>query len=321
MIGYVIGNWNRFYVVDENNRSLAKTELTGSPQERVSKIQQIREGILPPEVITIVKKALETVDVIAVETETLAVTLEKMVGPCVVICPGDTFRRLRLMFFRKGIHKGHSLALMTALKDKKEADAQPDMIIHRLVDMLTIYDESFQFYKTVADTWYKDRLINREQKIHPALAQEESIIQDIDNVLAVLSKLQTKTRKILTSTLKDYAPNLAKVAGAEIAAKLIAEAGSLQQLSVMSAGTIQVLGAKRAFLRARHAGTNLPKFGIIFSHPYVQGVPLNHRGKMARSLSCQIAIASRADTYTHRDIAALLTAKLKTRFEALKVAP
>lgn len=320
MIGYLIGNWNQFYIVDENNRSLAKTELTGSLQECAHKIERMREGVLPPEVITIVKKALEVIDVIAVEDEYCAAFLEEIVGPRVVIRPNHMFRRLRLMFFKKGIHKRHSFCVATAVQDKKKADAKPDMIIHRLIDMLNVYDETYQFYKNVQDTWYKDRLLKREQ-IHSALIKEESLIQEIDTVLKTLSVLQAKTRELLASTLDRYAPNVAAVAGPEIAARLLAEAGSLQQLSVMSAGTIQILGASRAFFRARHAGTNLPKFGIIFSHPFIQGVPVHHQGKMARSLSCQIAIASRADTYTHRNISTLLLTKLKKRFETLKVAP
>lgn len=322
-VGYLIGNWSRFYVVDENNRSLARTELSGSLQDRTCKMRSIREGVPPPEVISLVQKALKAVDNIAVEDEALASNLEKAVGSGIIVLRGDIFRRLRLMFFRKGIKKGHPIALETALQDKKEADAQPDAVVHRLVDMLRFFDESYQFYENVVETWYKNRFLDKKRKIteddHGLLRKEELVVTDIDQLLAVLSDLQEKTRKTVASICEGLAPNLCKVAGSVIAARLIAEAGSLEQLSMKSAGTIQLLGAKKAFFRALHTGSNPPKYGIIFSHPFIQNLPPDQRGKMARSLSCQIAIASRADQYTHRDISAELKAKLKKRFGELRM--
>lgn len=322
-MGYLIGNWSRFYVVDENNRSLAKIELSGSLQDRTCKVQRIREGVPPPEVISLVQKALKTVDCVAVEDDTLARQLAKAAGSGVIALHGDVFRRLRLMFFRKGINKGHPIALATALQDKKEVDVQPDAVIRRLVDMLNIFDESHQFYGNFAETWYRNRFIDKKKKTtesnHNPMAKEELIVTDIDQLLGVLSDFQDKTRKALASICAEYAPNLCKIAGAVIAAKLIAEAGSLERLSMMPAGTIQLLGAKKAFFRALNTGSNPPKYGIVFSHPLIQNLPSRQRGKMARSLSCQIAIASRADQFTHRDIFAELQSKLKKRFHKLRM--
>lgn len=309
--GYLIGNWSRFYVVDEKNRSLAKRELTGSTQERVEKIQKMREGIIPSEIVEMVKEALKSVDVIAVEDGGLASGLDERMKGKIVISQGDTFRNLRLMFFRKGIYKERDTVLLTALYDKREADSKPDAVIHRLVDMLKTFDESYQFYENFKETWYKDRFVKSEEEAHSG---EELIIKGTDDLLKVFSHLQKKTQKRLASICKGYAPNLCSVAGIEVAARLIAEAGSLKRLSVLSAGTIQLLGSKKRLTPAR---TRPPKFGIIFSHPLIQELPPEKRGKMARSLSCKIAIACRADQYTHQDISEELKAELERRFKEL----
>lgn len=320
--GYLIGNWSRFYIVDENNRSVAKTEVSGSEQECTDKVRGLRKGVPPPEILGLIREARSSVDVLVVEDEVLARTLRGTTGCNVVASHSDMFRRFRLMFFKKGIHNRHPLALSTAREDKKEADTHPDMQIQRLVDMLTMYDESYQFYQNFKETWYENRFTDKETPlIHPELVQEESLVRDTRDVLEVISALQKRTRKALASILKVYAPTLFKVAGPVIAARLIAEAGSLERLASLSAGTIQILGARKAFFRAKHSGSPLPKFGIIFSHPYIQKLPSRHRGKMARLLSCQIAIASRADMYTHRDISGQLRVKLKKRFHQLEGLP
>ncbi len=316
--GYLIGNWSHFYIVDENYRTLAKTELTGSVQDRVCKIRQMREGIPPPEIVKMVKE-VKNLEFLAVEDRMLASNLKKT-GVSTSFLEADTFRRLRLMFFRKGIHKRQPFALSTALQDKREADAQPDMVVHRLVDMLDIYTESIQFYENFRETWYKD-FSDKGREVHPSLADELGIVKDTDGLLRILSDLRKKAREALASVLEGCASNLNTVAGSEVAARLIAEAGSLRQLSMLSAGSIQILGAREALFRSQHLGTNPPKFGIIFQHPLIQELPPHQRGKMARFLSCQIAIASRADYLTHRDISKDLKKKIETRFLHLRMRP
>lgn len=307
--GYLIGNWSRFYVVDKNNRALAKIDLAGSIDEKAAKIRKISEGIPPPEMITLVQTSLKSVDIIAVEHELLAEALTKKVSH-IVYLQDDIFRRLRLMFFRKGVHPQQPIAVTAAEQIKKEMDIHPDRVIHRLVNTLEAFDETYAFYEDFVTTWNKN--------IHSINSQEAHIVKNIDGILKELSELQKETRKALESVLKKWAPNLQKIAGTEIAAKLIAEAGSLKQLSYKAAGSIQVLGAKEALFRAQYTDAPPPKYGIIFSHPMIQGVPPEKRGKMARLLSCQIAIACRGDYFTQEDIAQQLIVKLENRFKELK---
>ena len=316
-MGYFIGNWNTYYVVDEKNRSLAKKELSGSVKDCVQKIQDLKKGIASSEIITLLNKALKAVDRVAVENEVLAHNLQGVIGQEVVFFEGDIFRRLRLMFFRKGIGKRHPLAVALAIAEKRNADAEPDAVIHRLVSMLTTYDKSYHFYENLKERWYENRVLDENES--GIIAKEEEVMQEINQLLIVISEARKKTKKTLASICRAHAPNLCQVAGSLIAAKLIAEAGSLTQLSIMSAGTIQLLGARKAFSRAQNLGSPLPKYGIIYAHPFIQKVPSQCRGKMARFLSCQIAIASRADHFTQKDIGVYLKSRLRKRARELRM--
>jgi len=65
------------------------------------------------------------------------------------------------------------------------------------------------------------------------------------------------------------APNLAEMAGAELAARLIALAGGLEPLAKKPSGTLQVLGAEDALFAHLSGRAPSPKHGIIYTHEYV----------------------------------------------------
>jgi nucleolar protein 56 len=109
---------------------------------------------------------------------------------------------------------------------------------------------------------------------------------------------------------RSLAPNVSTLAGPMIAARLVTQAGSVEDLARYPAGTIQLLGAERALFRHLKTGSRAPKHGILFQHPLVHRAPPWQRGAIARAFAGKIAMAARADAYTHRDIAAELQASL-----------
>lgn len=112
-------------------------------------------------------------------------------------------------------------------------------------------------------------------------------------------------------TVRGLAPNVSALAGPMIAARLVTQAGSVDELARYPAGTIQLLGAERALFRHLKTGSRSPKHGILFQHPLVHRAPPWQRGAIARALAGKIAMAARADAYTHRDIAAELEVDLE----------
>ena len=110
----------------------------------------------------------------------------------------------------------------------------------------------------------------------------------------------------------EICPNLSCIAGPELAAKLVAQAGGLNRLAMFPASTVQVLGAEKALFKHLKSGSKPPKHGLIFQHAAIGKAPRKIRGKLARALAAKLAIAAKADAYSHNFIAE----KLKASFEA-----
>ncbi len=114
----------------------------------------------------------------------------------------------------------------------------------------------------------------------------------------------------VSSLAEGIAPNLSRLAGAPLAAKLIEKAGGLRRMAMMPSSTIQLLGAEKAMFRAMKTKARPPKHGLIFQHPYVHGAPRGERGSRARALAAKLAIAARADFFSGEFIAPRLEEEL-----------
>ena len=143
------------------------------------------------------------------------------------------------------------------------------------------------------------------------------VIIDFAEELNHLYKKRKELYDYLEKLMNEEAPNLTKLAGVSLGARLIGIAGGLEKLAKMPASTIQVLGAEKALFAHLRLGVEPPKHGIIYNHPLIQNAPLHQRGKIARALACKLAIAARAD-YMGDYIADELLEKLNKRVEEIK---
>ncbi len=132
--------------------------------------------------------------------------------------------------------------------------------------------------------------------------------------MAELAKEVMNRRKRLEAYIekatREIAPNVSDLAGPMIAARLVSLAGGVADLAQLPAGTIQLLGAEKALFRHLKTGSRRPKHGVLFQHPLVHRAPPWQRGAIARAFAAKIAMAARADAYTHRDISTALRASL-----------
>jgi len=131
-------------------------------------------------------------------------------------------------------------------------------------------------------------------------------------------QLRDDIEKYIDETMKEVAPNLRELAGASLGARLIALAGSLENLARKPASTIQVLGAEKALFRSLKTGARPPKHGIIFQHPYLHSAERWQRGKVARALAGKLSIAARVDAYNGAFVADRLKASVEKRIEEIK---
>lgn len=125
-----------------------------------------------------------------------------------------------------------------------------------------------------------------------------------------LYQTRDKVQRYIHDLMGQLAPNIAAVAGPLLGAKLISHAGGLDKLAKMPSSRIQVLGAEKALFRALRRGEGVPKHGIIFQHPSIHSARKAKRGKLARALAANIAIAARADAFSSRYIGDDLKARL-----------
>jgi nucleolar protein 56 len=93
------------------------------------------------------------------------------------------------------------------------------------------------------------------------------------------------------------APNLSRMAGPVLAARLIALAGGLGDLAKKPSGTVQVLGAEDALFAHLAGRASSPKHGVIYTHDYVRNTRPDDRGSASRALAGKLVIAARIDHY------------------------
>lgn len=148
----------------------------------------------------------------------------------------------------------------------------------------------------------------------PDLAQTRALAKAELALFDQLAGLETYR----DSLAKEVCPNLTYLLEAPVAAKLVAIAGGVEKLARLPASTVQVLGAEKALFRHLRTQARPPKHGVLFQHPAVNKAPKQLRGRIARALAAKVAIAAKADAYTHHFIAEKLKADFEKRLAQIR---
>jgi len=146
------------------------------------------------------------------------------------------------------------------------------------------------------------------------LAEIQALSRDVLNMYELRKNMENYVDK----TMEEVAPNTRAIAGALLGARLIAIAGSLQNLAMRPASTIQVLGAEKALFRSLKTGARPPKHGLIFQHALLHDAKRWQRGKIARAIAGKLAIAARADAFGGRYVGDALKADVDKRIEEIR---
>ncbi|MFH1394446.1 MAG: NOP5/NOP56 family protein [Candidatus Micrarchaeota archaeon] len=152
-------------------------------------------------------------------------------------------------------------------------------------------------------------------KLEPKdLAQCHSLARSIIQMDA----LRTEYEEYQKNLAEELCPNMSKVGGPDIAAKLVSHIGSLNKLAMLPSSTIQVLGAEKAlFKHLKNKKVRPPKHGLIFQHAKIASSPKSVRGKIARLLANKLSMAAKADAFTKRDISKKLTEEFIKRYNEI----
>ncbi|MEM0157655.1 MAG: hypothetical protein QXN26_06295 [Thermoplasmataceae archaeon] len=122
-----------------------------------------------------------------------------------------------------------------------------------------------------------------------------SMVTQISSSVTGLCALRSSLIQFLSERVRTLMPNTCRIAGEDLATELLFHAGSLRNLAMMPASSIQVLGAEKALFKHFVSGTPPPKHGILFHYRGLSSLPARRRGRAARVIAGKIAIASRAD--------------------------
>ncbi|MBN1503033.1 hypothetical protein JW930_05805 [Candidatus Woesearchaeota archaeon] len=121
-----------------------------------------------------------------------------------------------------------------------------------------------------------------------------TLVKEINSLIII----RNTHEKYIEEIMQRACPNMTAITGALIAGKLISIAGSLRNLVMFPASTIQLLGAEKALFRHMRNKRSLPpKYGVLSQHPLIQKAKKKHHGKIARLLADKISIAVKIDYF------------------------
>ncbi|MBI4441551.1 hypothetical protein HY639_05265 [Candidatus Woesearchaeota archaeon] len=175
--------------------------------------------------------------------------------------------------------------IIQTIASMDEVTKARDMLMHRLGEWCSL------FYPEISKT--KDIL-----SLAVTVDAKDAVpIRQLTAHINELSDLWNAQLAYLKKVMDGYCPNMAAVAGYELAGRLITISGSLEKLSRSTSSEIQVLGAEKAFFRHLMHQTPLPKHGIIVLHPLIKRADDAKKGKAARAIAEKISIAARVDYF------------------------
>lgn len=146
---------------------------------------------------------------------------------------------------------------------------------------------------------------------------EEMLQKAFDSVkgkMELREELEEYIKEIATEEME----NLEGLLGPLLTARLVSLAGGLEELAKKPSSTVQMLGAEKALFRYLRGEGTPPKHGILFEHRFVNSLPEDKRGKMARFLANKASMAARLDQYGEKYKADDLREECREKFEELK---
>lgn len=147
--------------------------------------------------------------------------------------------------------------------------------------------------------------------------KEEKIIQTVLKDLQSDIDTKSELENYIQDLVKEEMTNLDKLLGTFLAARIVALAGGLEEMAKKPASTIQMLGAEKALFRYLRGKGTPPKHGVLFEHEYVNQLPEDQRGKMARFIANKAVMAARIDSYGDKDKGQEFREECRQKYEEL----
>lgn len=147
---------------------------------------------------------------------------------------------------------------------------------------------------------------------------DEKLLENIHSGLEHKLELREELEEYVEEIVEDEMENLGTLLGPLLTARLVSLAGGLEELAKKPSSTVQMLGAEKALFRYLKGQGTPPKHGVIFQHNFVNSLPEDRRGKMARFLANKAVMAARLDQYGEKHKGDELREECREKFEQLK---
>ncbi len=159
-----------------------------------------------------------------------------------------------------------------------------------IVKIITTLDEMEKF-----ENYMNQKLQETIMFIKYAPSINRDFLRLMDGFYLEARDMREKAEKSLEEYVNRSAPNLGKLVGYKVAARLINATGSLRKIALSSSSSIQVIGAEKAFFRFKKGNGEPPKHGLIYEIPDIYRAPKKMAGKISRTYANAIVKAARAD--------------------------
>lgn len=205
--------------------------------------------------------------------------------------------------------------LVQAINNIDELNKSANLLAKRLREWYELYNPEFS--KEAADNKKFAELIVQKKDLKKNGMGADLSKDDLKPVTRLaeelhrLYKLKDEETEYVKDVMEKNCPNLSKVAGVLIGAKLIELAGSLEKLAKLPSSTVQLLGAEKALFRHIKTGAKSPKYGVIFAHPFLAK---EKSGKKARALADKISLAAKVDFFKGEYAGDRLLQELEKKF-------
>jgi nucleolar protein 58 len=144
----------------------------------------------------------------------------------------------------------------------------------------------------------EDLVKNAHRSIGTELSDEDlECIQALCDQVIELTAFRNEIADYIRVRMETIAPNLNALVGDTVGSRLIAHAGSLQQLAKLASSTVQIYGAEKALFRAIKEKKKTPKYGYIYHAKLVSSADQKFKGQVARTLAANISLSSRYDSF------------------------
>lgn len=209
-------------------------------------------------------------------------------------------------------------AILEIAKSKVKTSVQDDELVVQAISSIQELNKSINLFCKRLREWYGLRnpelvasVSDNEAFLKEVLkdnttsemganlsSEDRNEIKHLAEAVSKLIDLRERQEKYLENTMSKVCPNLLKVAGPAIGAKLLSTAGSLKRLAMLPASTVQLLGAEKSMFNfLRKKTKKMPRFGVLHEHRLVSTAAEKNKGKRARLLADKISIAARVDYF------------------------